>query len=65
MDVMVLCLCGHPSGLHSENGCRAGRYRPCACLLDIRGAVESAVFAVRTPSWREDIAKPKRSELHK
>ncbi len=34
VDVMVLCRCGHPAGLHTENGCRAGRYTPCRCLLN-------------------------------
>jgi hypothetical protein len=57
MEMMVLCRCGHPSGLHSENGCRAGRYQPCICRLDAPGAIESAVLTVRTPSWREKFSE--------
>jgi len=38
MDMMVLCRCGQPSGLHDERGCRAGAYRPCECLRDAHAA---------------------------
>jgi hypothetical protein len=44
---MVLCRCGHPSVLHTNNGCRAGRYQPCGCLLDAAGALQTAIDAVR------------------
>jgi len=47
MDSMVLCRCGHPSTLHTNNGCRAGRYQPCGCLLDAAAALQSAIDAVR------------------
>ena len=53
MDMMVLCSCGHPSGLHTENGCRAGRYQPCYCRLDARAVIVTATAAVRIPTWRE------------
>jgi hypothetical protein len=57
MDAMVLCQCGHPSGLHAERGCRAGRYQPCACRLDSLAAIEAAIAAVRIPPWRDGPAK--------
>jgi hypothetical protein len=64
MDMMVLCRCGHPSGLHDERGCRAGRYRPCDCLRDAQAAVCSAIDAARTTEWKtQRQAAP--LELHK
>ena len=51
MDAMVLCRCGHSSSLHTENGCRAGRYQPCPCLLDSHSAIEMAISAARVPPW--------------
>jgi hypothetical protein len=55
VDMMVLCQCRHPSGLHTENGCRAGRYQPCYCRLNSQAVIETATAAVRiqTPTWRE------------
>jgi hypothetical protein len=55
MDLMVLCRCGHASGLHAENGCRAGRYQPCRCPLDSHSVIETATAAVRTQTqpWRQ------------
>jgi hypothetical protein len=52
MDMMVLCRCGHPSGLHDQRGCRAGRYRPCDCRRDADGAVCSAIDAARVTPWK-------------
>ena len=52
MEMMVLCQCGHPSGLHTENGCRAGRYRPCECLRDMDRAVHSAIDMARASKWQ-------------
>jgi hypothetical protein len=51
MDMMVLCRCGHPSGLHNERGCRAGRYRPCDCRRDVQSAVNSAIDLARVKQW--------------
>jgi hypothetical protein len=51
MDMMVLCRCHHPSALHTENGCRAGRYQVCSCTLDAHGALKAAIEMARTPSW--------------
>jgi hypothetical protein len=48
MDMIVLCRCGHPSALHGERGCRAGRYQPCECLLDSPDALEAAIVAAGT-----------------
>jgi hypothetical protein len=63
MDMIVLCQCGHPSALHNEHGCRAGRYRPCACLLDAEAAVAAAIDLVRAgPS---PVMAAKMSALHK
>jgi hypothetical protein len=53
MDMMVLCRWGHPSGLHTENGWRAGHYQPCPCLLDSRSTIETAIAAVRVRSRNE------------
>jgi hypothetical protein len=64
MDMIVLCRCGHPSALHTGNGCRAGRYKPCPCLFDSSAAIEAAVIAARAPRWR-GVAEPQRSDLHK
>jgi hypothetical protein len=62
MDMIVLCRCGHPSALHGDRGCGAGRYQPCGCLLTAQGAVQAAINNVRSgPPPRE----PKRVELHK
>jgi hypothetical protein len=64
MDLLVLCRCGHPSALHSERGCGAGRYRPCGCPLDAAAAVEAAIAAARIPNADEPAAAH-RSHLHK
>lgn len=42
-----------PSGLHTENGCRASHYQPCPCLLDSRSTIETAIAAVRVRSRNE------------
>jgi hypothetical protein len=55
MDLLVLCRCGHPTTLHSENGCRAGRYQPCPCLFDAYGAMEAAIAEASSPNWREPV----------
>lgn len=60
MDMLVLCRCGHPSALHDDHGCRAGRYRPCPCLLTERASVEAAIDFVRTRSLDEKTAQPQR-----
>jgi hypothetical protein len=64
VDLMVLCKCGHPSGLHTENGCRAGRYQPCFCRLDSHAVIETATEAVRikTPPRREPQRETSTSE---
>jgi hypothetical protein len=59
MDMLVLCRCGHPTSLHGERGCNAGRYRPCECLLNAHAAVEAAVAAVRAKPWRGEPDDPK------
>jgi hypothetical protein len=64
MEMMVLCRCGHPSGLHTERGCRAGRYRPCDCLRDAQSAVNSAIDGARVKQWGA-IRDPDPLELHK
>jgi hypothetical protein len=64
MDAMVLCRCGHPSGLHSERGCLAGRHQPCPCRLGELGAIDAAVAAVRLPQ-RRLIAPTNPNRLHK
>jgi hypothetical protein len=67
MDMMVLCRCGHPSALHGERGCRAGRYRPCDCRLDANAAIEAAVSAARAIStWKAEAdPAPVAAQLHK
>jgi hypothetical protein len=65
MDMLVLCNCGHPTGLHTENGCRAGRYCPCACLLTAVDAVDAAIATSRTPPWKGDGIAPEQSRIHK
>ncbi len=62
MDMIVLCVCGHPTALHDAVGCRAGRYRPCACLLDAKAAVAAAIASVRSGP---PLVEAKRTELHK
>jgi hypothetical protein len=53
MEMMVLCRCGHPSGLHDEqHGCRAGRYRPCDCRRNADAAISSAIDAARVSPWK-------------
>jgi len=39
--------------VHTKNGCRAGRYHLCHCLLDPRSVIETATVAVRVPQWNE------------
>jgi len=59
MDSMVLCRCGHPSTLHTNNGCRAGRYQPCGCLLDATAALQTAIDAVRVGGAKtSDLKQP-------
>ena len=60
--MMVLCRCGHPSGLHTENGCRAGRYQPCSCRLDSREVIETATASARIPTWHEASRKANSSK---
>jgi hypothetical protein len=50
LDLLILCVCGHPTSLHDDRGCRAGRHRPCACLRNAAAAVDAAVESVRTVS---------------
>ena len=64
MDMMVLCRCGHPQGLHSERGCRHGRYRPCECRLDPSGALDAAILAAQVDPWKASTGL-KQIELHK
>jgi hypothetical protein len=65
MDMIVLCNCGHPAGMHNENGCRAGRYRPCACLLTAAGAIELAIVTSRKLPWTVDNIQPEQARIHK
>jgi hypothetical protein len=73
MDMIVLCPCGHPTPVHDERGCRAGRYHPCVCRLDSTMALE---IAIANAAWhdesvpekspnRPDGALQRRSDLHK
>jgi len=64
MDMNVLCRCGHPSALHTGNGCRAARYEPCRCLFDSKAAIEDAIVVARAPRWR-GVAEAERPDLHK
>jgi hypothetical protein len=52
MDTMVLCRCQHPSALHTENGCTAGRGKVCRCTLDSLGALKAAIEAIRSTPWK-------------
>jgi hypothetical protein len=63
--MLVLCNCGHPAGLHTENGCRAGRYRPCPCLLTAAAAIEAAIATSRTSPWKGDSRAQEQSRIHK
>jgi hypothetical protein len=64
MEMLVLCRCGHPTGLHTEHGCRAGRYQPCECLRDAPSAVNSAIDVARAKQWRR-VRDAAREEAHK
>ena len=43
MDLLVLCPCGHPQGMHSANGCQAGRFIPCPCPFRPDEVVDAAI----------------------
>jgi hypothetical protein len=58
MDSMVLCRCGHSSTLHTNKGCRAGRFQACGCLLDAASALQLAIDAVRVGGAKTAEVKP-------
>jgi hypothetical protein len=43
VDLLVLCPCGHPQGIHTDAGCLGGRYRACDCKIVADAVVDEAI----------------------